>query len=72
MLDTEIGEADAVAAAQQTPIPVEVNVPVVTELSPGELTQVWELDQTEAWVDQRSGTANPAALMISHSSSRIG
>ena len=33
MLDAEIGETDAAAAAQQTPIPVEVNVPVVTELS---------------------------------------
>ena len=31
MLDTEIGEADAAAAAQQTPIPVELNV--VPELS---------------------------------------
>ena len=43
MLDTEIGEADAAAAAQQTPIPVEVNVPVVPELSLAELTQVWTL-----------------------------
>ena len=43
MLDAEIGEADAAAAAQQTPIPVEVNVPVVPELSLAELTQVWTL-----------------------------
>ena len=43
MLDAEIGEADAAAAAQQTPIPVEVNVPVVPELSLVELTQVWTL-----------------------------
>ena len=43
MLDTEIGEADAAAAAQQTPILVEVNVPVVPELSLAELTQVWTL-----------------------------
>ena len=66
ILDAEIGEADAAAAAQQTPIPVEVNVPVVLELSLVELTQVWhwELDQTEACVDQRSGTTNPAASMI--------
>ena len=58
MLDAEIGEADAAAAAQQTPIPVEVNAPV-PELSLVELTQ-------------RSGTTNPEGLMISHSSSRIG
>ena len=43
MLDAEIGETDAAAAAQQTPIPVEVNVPVVPELSLAELTQVWTL-----------------------------
>ena len=43
MLDAEIGEADAAAAAQQTPFPVEVNVPVVPELSLIELTQVWTL-----------------------------
>ena len=43
MLNAEIGEADAAAAAQQTPIPVEVNVPVVPELSLAELTQVWTL-----------------------------
>ena len=43
MLDTEIGEADAATTAQQTPIPVEVSVPVVPELSLGELTQVWTL-----------------------------
>ena len=43
MLNTEIGEADAAAAAQQTPIPVEVNVPAVPELSLVELTQVWTL-----------------------------
>ena len=43
MSDTEIGEADAATTAQQTPIPVEVNVPVVPELSLGELTQVWTL-----------------------------
>ena len=43
MLDTEIGETDAAAVAQQTPIPVEVNVPVVPELSLAELTQVWTL-----------------------------
>ena len=43
MLDAEIGEADAAAAAQQTLIPVEVNVPVVPELSLVELTQVWTL-----------------------------
>ena len=43
MLDTEIGEADAATTAQQTPIPVEVNVPVVPELSLAELTQVWTL-----------------------------
>ena len=73
-MDAELGETDAAAAAQQTPIPVEVNVPVVPELSLAELTQVWTLgvDQTEVWVDQRSGMANPAALTISHSSSRIG
>ena len=43
MLETEIGEDDAATTAQQTPIPVEVNVPVVPELSLGELTQVWTL-----------------------------
>ena len=43
MLNAEIGEADAAAAAQQTPIPVEVNAPVVPELSLVELTQVWTL-----------------------------
>ena len=43
MSDTEIGEADAATTAQQTPIPVEVNVLVVPELSLGELTQVWTL-----------------------------
>ena len=43
MLDAEIGEADAAAAAQQTPFPVDVNVPVVPELSLVELTQVWTL-----------------------------
>ena len=43
MLDAEIGETDAAAAAQQTPIPVLVNVPVVPELSLAELTQVWTL-----------------------------
>ena len=43
MLDTEIGEADAATTAQQTPIPVEVNVPVVPELFLAELTQVWTL-----------------------------
>ena len=43
MLDAEIGEADAAAAAQQTPIPVEVNVLVVSELSLVGLTQVWTL-----------------------------
>ena len=40
---SEIGEVDAATAAQQVPIPVEVNVPVVPELSLGELTQVWTL-----------------------------
>ena len=43
MLDDEIGEADAAAAAQQTPIPVEVNASVVPELSLVELTLVWTL-----------------------------
>ena len=43
MLDTEIGEADAAAPAQQTPIPVEVNVPAIPELSLVEMTQVWTL-----------------------------
>ena len=43
VLMSEIGEADAATTAQQTPIPVEVNVPVVLELSLGELTQVWTL-----------------------------
>ena len=33
MSDTETGEADAATTAQQTPIPVEVSVPVVPELS---------------------------------------
>ena len=42
-MDAELGESDAAAAAQQTPIPVEVNVPVVPELSLAELTQVWTL-----------------------------
>ena len=43
VLMSEIGEADAATTAQQTPIPVKVNVPVVPELSLGELTQVWTL-----------------------------
>ena len=43
MLDAEIGEIDAAAAAQQTPFPVEVKVPVVPEVSLAELTQVWTL-----------------------------
>ena len=43
MLDAEIGETDAAAAAQQTPVLVEVNVLVVPELSPAELTQLWTL-----------------------------
>ena len=43
MVDVKIGEIDAAAAAQQTPIPVEVNAPVVPELSLVELTQVWTL-----------------------------
>ena len=43
MSDAEIGEADVAAAAQQTPVPVEVNVTVVPELSLVELTQVWTL-----------------------------
>ena len=43
MFDTGIGEADPAAAAQQTPHPVEVNVPAVPELSLVELTQVWTL-----------------------------
>ena len=43
VMDAELGETDAAAAAQQTPIPVEVNVPVVPELSLAELTQVWTL-----------------------------
>ena len=43
MLDAEIGETDAAAAAQQIPILVDVNVPVVPELSLAELTQVWTL-----------------------------
>ena len=42
-MDAELGETDAAAGAQQTPIPVEVNVPVVPELSLAELTQVWTL-----------------------------
>ena len=42
MLDTEIGEADA-AAAERTPVPVEVNVLAVPEVSLVELTQVWTL-----------------------------
>ena len=53
MLDAEIGEADAAAAAQQTPTPVEVNVPVVPELSLVELTQVWTLG---SWIRQKSGS----------------
>ena len=63
MLDAEIGEADAAAAAQQTPIPVEVNVPVVPELSLAELTQVWtlgvgtdrSLGRPEEWNGEPSG-----------------
>ena len=43
MLDAEIGETDAAAVARQTLFPVEVNVPVVPELSLAELTQVWTL-----------------------------
>ena len=43
MLISEIGEVNAATAAQQTPIPVEVNVLVVPELSLAELTQVWTL-----------------------------
>ena len=43
MLYAGIGKADAAAAAQQTPVPVEVNVPVVPELSLAELTQVCTL-----------------------------
>ena len=45
MLDAEIGETDAAAAAQQTPIPFEVNEPVLPELSLAELTQVWTLGE---------------------------
>ena len=52
MLDAEIGEADAAAAAQQTPIPVEVNVPVVPELSLAELTHV----DAGSWIRQKSGS----------------
>ena len=43
VLMSEIGEVDAATVAQQKPIPVEVNVPVVPELSLKELTQVWTL-----------------------------
>ena len=42
-MDAELGETDAVVAAQQTHIPVEVNVPAVPELSLAEFTQVWTL-----------------------------
>ena len=63
VMDAELGETDAAAAAQRTPIPVEVNVPAVPELSLAELTQVWTLGV---------GSDNPAALTISFSSSRIG
>ena len=42
MLDAEIGEVDA-AAAERTPVPVEVNVLAVPEVSLVELTQVWTL-----------------------------
>ena len=42
LMDAELGETDA-AAAQQTPITVEENVPAVPELSLAELTQVWTL-----------------------------
>ena len=57
MLDAEIGETDAAAAAQQTPIRVEVNVPVVPELSLTELARKcghWELDLTEVGVERRT------------------
>ena len=43
VLTSEIGEVDAATAAQQVPIPVQVNVPVVPELSLGQMTQVWTL-----------------------------
>ena len=43
VLMSEVGEVDAATAAQQAPVLVEVNVPVVPELSLGELTQVWTL-----------------------------
>ena len=74
MLDAVIGEADAAAAAQQTPIPVEVNVPVIPEFSLAELTSVWTLGVGS---DRRLGrpkewNGEPAALMMSHSSSRNG
>ena len=53
MLDAEIGETDAAAAAQQIPILVDVNVLVVPELSLSELTQVWTLgvrsDRPKEW-----------------------
>ena len=63
MLDTETGEADAATTAQQTPIPVETNVPVVPELSVGELTQVWtlgvgsdrSLGRPKEWIGEPSG-----------------
>ena len=43
VLMSEIGEVDAATSAQQVPILVDENVPVVPELSLGELTQVWTL-----------------------------
>ena len=62
-MDAELGETDAAAAARQTPIPVDGNVPAVPELSLAELTKVWtlgvgsdrSLGQPKEWNGEPSG-----------------
>ena len=53
MLDTDIGEADAATTAQQTPILVEVNVPVVPELSLGGIDASVDAG---SWIGQKPGS----------------
>ena len=75
VLMSEIGEVDAATAAQQVPIPVQVNVPVVPELSLGELTQVWTLGVgSDRSLGSTKGVEwrNPVVSTILQSSSRTG
>ena len=59
---SEIGEADAATAAQQVPVPVEVNVPVVPELSLGEKCGRWEWDRTESLGRPKQWNGEPNAF----------